>query len=171
MHPTRGRRRRFVAVTVALALVAAACTSDGDEAAGPPVPDQDFETFDGEVTSLPAFEGEPMVVNFWASWCAPCIAEMPDFERVHLDAGDQVRFVGLNTQDSLEQAQELVEQTGVTYDLGLDPEGDLFRAFEVSSMPSTFFIDEHGGIVHRQAGLITEEQLRELIGEHLGTDV
>ncbi len=170
MHPTRGRCR-LAAVTVALTLVAAGCAAAGDDAGGPPVPDQGFETFDGEVTSLPEFEGEPMVVNFWASWCAPCVAEMPDFERVHLDAGDQVRFVGLNTQDALPQAEELVEQTGVTYDLGLDPEGELFRAFEVSSMPSTFFVDEHGGIVHRQAGLITEEQLRELIAEHLGTDV
>ena len=171
MPPTRGRRRRLAVVTVVLALVAAACTADGGDTAGPPVPDQTFETFDGEVTSLPELEGEPMVVNFWASWCAPCIAEMPDFERVHQDAGEAVRFVGLNTQDSLPQAEALVEETGVTYDLGLDPEGELFRAFEVSSMPSTFFVDEQGGIVHRQAGLITEEQLRELIGEHLGTDV
>ncbi len=158
-------RLRGAAVLVA-AVVLAACGSD-EEAAGPPVPDDSFETFEGETTSLAAYAGEPLVVNFWASWCPPCIAEMPDLERVHQDVADEVRFIGLNTQDSLPAAEELVVETGVTYDLGLDPDGELFRAFGVTSMPSTFFVDADGRIVHRQAGLITEQQLRDLVDDHL----
>ena len=164
-RPPQPPRRLRGALLVVAAVVLAACGSD--EAAGPPVPDDSYETFEGETTSLAAYEGEPLVVNFWASWCPPCIAEMPDFERVHSDLADEVAFVGLNTQDSLPAAEELVAETGVTYDLGLDPDGELFRAFEVSSMPSTFFVDTDGRIVHRQAGLITEQQLRDLIDEHL----
>lgn len=136
-------------------------------AAGPPVPDRTFETFDGQERSLTEFTGTPLVVNFWASWCPPCVAEMPDLERVHVDLGDEVRFIGLNTQDSLQQAETLVTQTGVTYDLGLDPEGALFSDFEVVAMPTTFFVDDAGAIVHRHAGLLTEQQLRDLIDEHL----
>jgi len=150
-------------------VVLAACSDqEPDEPAGPPVPDRTYETLDGDRTSLEALEGEPLVVNFFASWCPPCVAEMPDFERVHLDVRDRVRFVGLNTQDNLAAAQDLIAQTGVTYDIGLDPDGELFRDFEVIAMPSTFFVDEAGAVVHRHAGLMTEQQLRDLIDEHLG---
>jgi cytochrome c biogenesis protein CcmG, thiol:disulfide interchange protein DsbE len=161
--------RRRMTLLAGLALVLAACSGDddGEVADGPPVPDREFETFEGEVTSLPQMAGEPIVVNFWASWCAPCIAEMPDFETVHQDLQGQVRFLGLNTQDDRASADDLVEQTGVTYDLALDTDGDLFRDFEVFAMPSTYFVNEDGIIVHRHSGLATEDQLRDLIDEHL----
>ncbi len=159
---------RTTLTALAVALLLAACgAADGGEAAGPPVPDRAFETFDGEVTSLPALAGDPLVVNFFASWCPPCVAEMPDFQRVHLDRGDDVRFVGIATQDGETAARALVEQTGVTYDLAWDPEGALFRDFEVVAMPSTFFVDADGAIVHRHAGLLTEHDLHALIDEHL----
>jgi len=158
-------RPTLSALFAVLMLLATACADGSD--AGPPVPDLAYETFDGDQASLADLAGEPAVVNFWASWCPPCVAEMPDFERVHLDVRDEVRFVGINTQDSLPEAQRLVEETGVTYDLGLDPNGELFREFGVVSMPSTFFVTDEGTVAHRHAGLLTEAQLRELIDEHL----
>jgi cytochrome c biogenesis protein CcmG, thiol:disulfide interchange protein DsbE len=163
-------RARVVAALIALALLAllaAACSSDTTPAAGPAVPDRAYETLDGDQGSLADHVGEPMVVNFFASWCPPCVAEMPDLERVHLAVQDEVRFVGLNTQDSSAAAADLVELTGVSYDIGLDPDGELFRDFEVIAMPSTFFVDADGAIVHRHAGLLTETQLRELVDQHL----
>ena len=159
---------RSLLVVAAWLLTACAALTGTDEAEGPRVTDRPFDTFEGAQLSLPELAGDPLVVNFWASWCPPCIAEMPDLERVHADIGDQVRFIGLNTQDDLAQAADLADQTGVTYQLGLDPEGALFRDFEVVSMPSTFLVDADGVIVHRHAGLLTEQQLRELIDEHLG---
>jgi thiol-disulfide isomerase/thioredoxin len=166
--PVRQQPFLRVAAAIASLLVVAACSDAGDERAGPPVPDRTFETFNGTATSLTAFD-EPLVVNFWASWCPPCVAEMPDFERVHQAVHDEVRFVGINTQDARFDADRLAEQTGVTYDLALDPDGDLFRDFEVVAMPSTFFVNAEGSVVHRHAGLLTEQQLRDLIDEHLGT--
>ncbi len=155
---------------VAGVLVVAACSAPdeaGQVAAGPPVPDLAFTTFDGEETSLAEFDDEPLVVNFWASWCPPCLAEMPDFEEVHQERAGEVTFVGLNTQDAVEAARAVAEQTGVTYLLGFDPDGELFRAFEVASMPSTYLVDRNGHIRHRHAGLMTADQLRGAIDEHL----
>lgn len=171
-RPSRSLHLRAVGAVLAAALVLAACASGDDPTqdaapAGPPVPDRTYETFDGDQTSLPAFAGEPLVVNFWASWCPPCIAEMPEFEQVHLARQDEVRFIGLNTQDNREQAERLREDTGVTYDLGLDPDGALFADFEVIGMPSTYFVDAQGAIVHRHAGILSEQQLHDLIDEHL----
>jgi cytochrome c biogenesis protein CcmG, thiol:disulfide interchange protein DsbE len=151
-----------------LVLVVVACSSAEPAApGGPAVPERGFVTFEGERTSLPELTGTPIVVNFWASWCGPCVAEMPDFERVHRDLDGRVRFLGLNTQDDRAAADALVERTGVTYDLALDPDGDLFRDFEVFAMPSTFFVDAEGHVVHRHSGLATERQLRDLIDQHL----
>lgn len=163
-------RPRGVWIAALVALVASGCAAGSDGAdpdAGPPVPDRSYETFDGERTSLRAFEGEPLVVNFWASWCPPCVAEMPEFERVHLARQGEVRFVGLNTQDDLAAAEALVTQTGVTYDLGLDPDGELFRDLEVIAMPSTYFVNAAGAVVHRHAGILSQSRLGELIDEHL----
>ncbi len=161
-----------VAVLLVAALLLQACatiTGAGAEAAdGPRVPDRSMATLDGEELSLASMAGEPLVVNLWASWCPPCVVEMPDLERVHLDLGEQVRFVGVNTQDDLVQAQALAEQTGVTYELTLDPDGAVFRELEAVAMPTTFLVDADGVIVHRHAGLLTEQQLREMLDEHLG---
>lgn len=167
MGPRRLRSALLVAVAALILAACGAASENGDDAGGPPVPDREFETFDGEVTSLPELGGQPMVVNFWASWCPPCIAEMPYLESVHVELADEVRFVGLNTQDNEAAAFEVVEITGVTYELGWDPDGDLFRDFGVVSMPSTFFVSADGKTVHRHAGILTEQQIRDLIDEHL----
>ncbi len=161
------QRGYLTAIFAVVAVIAAACGSTASPSAGPPVPDHVYERLDGDAESLADRGGEPMVVNFFASWCPPCVAEMPDLETVHRDRQDEVQFVGLNTQDSATAARDLVELTGVTYDIGLDPDGELFRAFEVIAMPSTFFVDAEGAIVHRHAGIMTESQLRDLIDEHL----
>jgi DsbE subfamily thiol:disulfide oxidoreductase len=158
----------LLASVLLLQACAGATGDDGRAATGPHLPERTLATLDGGELSLPAAEGQPQVVNLWASWCPPCVAEMPDLERVHLDVAEQVRFLGINTQDELDEAEALVARTGVTYDIGLDPDGALFGDLEVVSMPSTFLVDGDGVIVHRHAGLLTEGQLRDLLAEHLG---
>lgn len=165
------RPLRSLLAATAAAWVLAACSAGSvppetdDQAL-----DRELSTFDGDPTSLRDLTGDPLVVNFWASWCAPCIAEMPDFEEVHRDLGDRVRFVGVNTQDERENALRMVDRTGVTYDLVRDPGGDLFRDLEVFAMPTTYFIDARGVVAHRHSGLATQQQLRDLIAEHLDED-
>jgi cytochrome c biogenesis protein CcmG, thiol:disulfide interchange protein DsbE len=162
--------RGAVLLVAVLLLQACATVADpGDvDAAGPRVPDRSMATLDGAQLSLADLTGDPLVVNLWASWCPPCVAEMPDLERVHLDLGEQVRFVGINTQDDVAEADALAARTGVTYELTLDPDGAVFRDLEVVAMPTTFLVDADGVIVHRHAGLLTEQQLRQLLDEHLG---
>lgn len=130
---------------------------------GEPVPEQDFEMFDGTTASMADYEGQPVVVNFWASWCPPCVAEMPDLETIHGEFADEVAFLGINTQDSPGAAADLVEQTGVTYDLARDPDGELFQAFGVFGMPTTFFVSADGEIVERHTGIMTLDQMRDFV--------
>lgn len=172
---------RIVVAAALTAVVLAACggsdpgtgpvdpgaTPSGD---GERVPSMAVEAFDGTEVKLSDYTGTPLVVNFWASWCPPCVAEMPDLEAVHQATADQVTFVGVDTQDQPEAAARLVEETGVTYDLVRDPDGALFRAFGVFGMPSTFYVDATGTIVGRHTGLLTQDALFADLEENLGVE-
>jgi thiol-disulfide isomerase/thioredoxin len=125
----------------------------------------EFETFDGSTTSLAALRGQPMIVNFWASTCQACIAEMPDFEQVHQMVGDDVTIVGINTSDRADAADEFAAKTGVTYLLGRDPDGFLFREVEGLAMPTTLFLDPAGELIDSHAGTLNADQLNDKIEE------
>lgn len=174
------RQRRLLIGGSVVALVAAAIAvtalilgSDGSESGaqatsgGEAAPEVSFESFDGNTASLADYRGKLLVVNFWASWCPPCIAEMPEFEEVHQKLGGEVAFLGINTQDTPEAAAVIAEETGVSYDLARDPEAELFGAFQVFGMPSTFFISPEGEILDRFTGATTGEQLEQKIRELL----
>ena len=111
---------------------------------------------------------KPVVLNFFASWCAPCITEMPGFEAVHQSVGDQVTVVGLAYQDSPEAALDTVERTGVTYPTYTDPQGSALTYFQGLSMPSTVFIDASGEVVDVVSGALSESELRGKISDLLG---
>jgi cytochrome c biogenesis protein CcmG, thiol:disulfide interchange protein DsbE len=179
---------RVTVMSVAAALLLAACagseqTAEVSEDAAPagadapavavrdPLPAMEVVDFDGEQISLADYTGTPLVVNFWASWCPPCIAEMPDLEAVSQLADGRVAFVGVNTQDTQDRAEELAERTGVTYDLVRDPDAELFQAFGVFAMPTTFYVDATGDIVGRHSGLLTRDALVDDLARHLDVDV
>jgi thiol-disulfide isomerase/thioredoxin len=147
-------------------------TSPDEQAAPPPdtterdVPAHAIEYWDGRPGSLTDFLGEPVVLNFFASWCAPCVDEMPAFEEVHQELGDQVRFVGVNRADRREDAERIIEQTGITYEVvsGPDP---LLESLEGLTMPTTVFITADGRVVRLHSGPMDQEQLRNAIDEEL----
>lgn len=166
--------RRIASIVLALALLTAACTAidSHDEPAGPAVTagddaavlDVGLEGFDGSATTLADYAGSPVVVNFWASWCPSCVAELgaalqPAYEAV----GHEVAFLGVNIQDEHEAAVRLAEETGVLFDLASDPNGDLYVAFGAIGMPFTALVDADGNVVARHNGPLTEAQLLDLI--------
>ena len=121
---------------------------------GQQLPDLELATLDGDVVRLTSWEGTPLVVNFWASWCPPCLKEMPEFEQVAQQRRGQVTFVGLNVREDADTARQLAAQTGVTYDLALDTDGSAARAFGVVNMPTTVFVAADGTIVGVHTGAL-----------------
>ena len=127
-----------------------------------------FTYFDGTQATTAEFTGRPTVLNFWASNCAACVAEMPEFEEVHLALADQVDFIGMNTADvSREAAERLAEQTGVTYPLADDTSSMVFREFSGFVMPTTVFLNPQGQIAFTWNGVLTGDELTRLINEHI----
>lgn len=137
------------------------------DAVGEPVLDDPYETFAGEQASLADYEGTPLVVNFFASWCVPCVNEMPDFEQVHQELGDEVAFVGLAVRESQEDSEGIVEETGVTYDLGRDPMGDLLTALGGVAMPTTVLVDADGTVTSVSNGELSAAELAEKVRTEL----
>jgi thiol-disulfide isomerase/thioredoxin len=127
--------------------------------------DISFTRFDGTDGTLAEYEGKPLVVNFFASWCVPCVKEMPDFEAVHRQLGDRVAFVGANVSDQLADGKALAAKTGVTYDLVRDPRQELLLAFGGVAMPTTAFIDATGKIVKVESKSFTADELRQQVEE------
>lgn len=182
--------RRTIALAAVVAAVAAACGSsdstpeiglggapEATSAApsalpGPTGTDDvfvtEFQDFNGGVTTLAETgAGKPVVLNFFASWCPNCVAEMPDFEVVNQERGTEVQLVGLATQDAPTDALELVDTTGVTYPLGLDPQGEFFNVFQGLGMPTTVFLTADGEVAHVFTGQLSTEALSDKIDEFL----
>ena len=111
---------------------------------------------------------KPVVLNFFASWCAPCLTEMPGFEAVHQSLGDQVTMVGMAYDDQPEDALDTVERTGVTYPTYSDLEGTAITYFGGLAMPTTVFIDASGEVVDVVPGAMSENELRGKINDLLG---
>lgn len=178
---------RLVASSTVLALIAAVATyvvldDDGETAATGTVPvlsltpeadlpsldEVTFTTFDDEVVKLASLRGDPLLVNFFASTCVPCITEMPDFERVYQEVKDEVAFLGLAVVDRPGDAQALVERTGVTYPTAQDPDGSVIAVLEGTVLPTTVLMDADGTVLARRSGQMTAEELRSLLSDELG---
>jgi cytochrome c biogenesis protein CcmG, thiol:disulfide interchange protein DsbE len=135
---------------------------DGAEAAGTYLPHEAWERFDGEgEASLADYAGRPLVLNFFASYCIPCAREMPALQTVADELGDRVAVVGLNLADEEDAARALVEQTGVTYDLGRDADGAIAQALGVVNLPTTVFATPDHEVVEVHTGALSEDELRE----------
>ena len=167
---TLARRHRLAALAL-FAVVMAACGSSGDDAASQGgLPDVEVERFDdGSTISLADIEG-PAVVNLWATWCAPCRREIPDFEAVHQARGDEVRFVGVNIGENVARASEFLTEVGATYDQFLDAEGYVVTELRTTTMPVTLVLDADGAISTRHLGPMDQGDLNDAIDEALAVN-
>jgi thiol-disulfide isomerase/thioredoxin len=180
---------RTLVVSTVLALIAAVAVvvvlGGGDDGGSdrssvvtiPLVPDGEpvdpdeatFTEFDGEVVALSSLRGTPVVVNFFASFCTPCITEMPAFESVHQALGDQVTFLGLAVADRTDEAQDLVERTKVTYRTAQDRDASVIEALGGGThLPTTVLLDADGAVVDRHAGALDADELRAWLADELG---
>lgn len=125
-----------------------------------PAPDFTAPGLNSASVRLADLRGRPVVLNFWASWCPPCRAEMPEFERVWQTYRDQgVIFVGVNTSDRGDKAQSFLLESKVSYQNVVDATNDIAVMFAATSLPTTVFIDREGRIVSRRVGAMSAQQV------------
>jgi len=158
----------FLALLTGFLLIDALTTDDSTLPAGDPPPEVSFELIDGGTTTFADFRGTPTIVNFFASWCAPCIRELPDIQAASETYAGEVNVIGLSVSDRLEDTRALLVETGVTFPVGLDPNGSIHREIaDLGVMPSTAFIAADGTLLSVQAGTISAADLDERIRNEL----
>lgn len=127
------------------------------------VPDFTVYDRDGNEVHLSDFVGKPVVLNFWASWCSPCKKEMPYFDALYCEYGDQIHFVMVNAtdgyQETMESALEYLDGTEYKFPVYFDSDSDAITAYGVSAFPTTFFFDASGNPVAYGQGSMDEETL------------
>lgn len=134
----------------------------------PPAPDFTLDRLDRDGTlTLSDLRGKAVVINFWASWCGPCKDEAPELERAwreHRDEGLVV--VGVNFDDARSAARAFMDETGMTYPVVADRDGDVVVDYGLTGVPETFFVDRRGRLVGvRIAGPVNAEKFRDQFQE------
>lgn len=125
----------------------------------------------GPDVDLSTLRGTPLVVNVWASWCPPCIAEMPILTSAAADLRGEVQFLGVDIQDRDAAALEMLMAFGADFPSVVDEAGQIRSQLAISGPPVTFFVDERGVIVGRHDGALpSTEYFNALLEQYLGID-
>ena len=162
MRPVRSR---LLVATVLCAFVAVGCSSgvgdDGYEGPLLPADPDELPAFDmaSYEQLLAELEGTPVLVNIWASWCAPCRDEAPHLASAHQAFGDRVQFLGLDILDERGSAREFMREYGWTYPSVFDATGAIRDGLGILGQPATLFYDPSGQLVKTWSGPLTDEAL------------
>lgn len=145
---------------------ASVSSDDASSQEGQVIEAPDFTMLDGEgnEVTLSSLRGKPVVLNFWATWCPFCVEEMPHFQKLYEEMGDEVQFVMLNATDgrreTQEKAKDWIAKSGYTFPVYYDTTQEAFASYGLSGLPATFFIDAEGILVAGVPGMIDEEILQ-----------
>lgn len=132
---------------------------------GKTAPDFELQDLSGKNVKLSDFRGKNVILNFWASWCPPCREEMPEFQRIYAENSDSLAVIGINLQESKENADAFVKKLGITFPILLDPNARVKDMYNVFTQPVTYFIDKDRKIVDKKFGPLTSEEINEKIAK------
>lgn len=140
---------------------------------GEPAPSFTLSDPDGNDISLADFEGQPVMINFWATWCAPCEVEMPEIQAMHEKyQAEGFVVLALNQDESAETVATYVDERDLTFTMLLDTNSVVTASYGAfGTLPSSYFIDRNGIIAARHIGIVSEEQMETYLAEILPLSV
>ncbi|WP_404406467.1 peroxiredoxin family protein [Jeotgalibacillus malaysiensis] len=147
---------------------AAPVESSGAVKEGNPVPAVEVTTFDGETVNLRDYQGKKVILNFWATWCPPCIAEMPHmqeyYENEAQDQNVEILAVNLTSKDNgMDRIGSFIDDYGLTFPVLLDETGAMGDEFQAFTIPTTYLIDEEGVIQRKLLGPMDRDMMVDMM--------
>ena len=135
---------------------------------GVQAPDFTGELIDCTSITLSELQGKPVIINFWATWCGPCVKEMPAFERLKDDFGDKIGIIAVNCGDDAGTVKDFMEENGYTFPVVLDEEYSISMLYPTNSIPYTVVVDAEGKVTHISTGALDADTMYERYKEALG---
>ena len=126
---------------------------------GLPAPDFTLTSLDGKKVRLSDLRGKIVLINFWATWCAPCRLEMPLIQERAERYSSQLAVLGVNFDEPQDQVQSFVDELGLRFDVLLDPGAQVQDLYQVRGYPTSLFVDEAGIVRFIHIGFLSEEQM------------
>jgi peroxiredoxin len=128
-------------------------------------PDFSADAVAGDTIRLSALRGQVVILNFWATWCGPCVIEMPVLQRTYQQReSDGVVVLAINNRETATQIAPFRERFGLTFPILLDQNGAIQNQYAVTQYPSSLILDKEGVIVARHLGVLTPKLLNEILG-------
>lgn len=125
-----------------------------------------LETVDGDHVSLKDFEGKVVLINFWATWCPPCRAEIPDIQATYeARRGDGFVVLGVNVEESRATVQQFMGEFEMTYPVLLDEGGKVLQMYRANGLPMSVIVDREGVIRARHVGYLSADQLEKYLAD------
>lgn len=128
--------------------------------------DYDFELEDlnGNKVALSDFKGKKVFLNFWATWCPPCKAEMPDIEKLYQETKNtELVILAINVGEDKKTVQDFIKDKGYNFPVLLDVKGEISQMYQVTGIPTSYFIDTEGYLDDGATGAISLESMKEFV--------
>ncbi len=123
--------------------------------------DLQLKTLDGESTSLKKlYQDKPVYLNFWASWCPPCVKEIPHIQNLQKQYGDKINFVAVTVDENPNDAKAFVKKTGITMPIYTGDIDTIAKTYDVSAIPVSIIIGKGGKIIAKNVGGMDEQALK-----------
>ena len=124
-----------------------------------------LDSLDGSQVELLSDSRHPILINFWATWCPPCVAEMATIQQFYNDSDRAFRVLAVNADEPAEDVQRFANEHDLSFDILLDPGGNVQELYRLRGYPTSFFLDGDGVVRKEHVGLLTEGKLREYLIE------
>lgn len=144
--------KRLIAILVmiltsGLLIIGCATGSEPIAAVSEAAPDFQLQNLDGQPISLSDFKGKPVLINFWATWCGPCVSEMPYIQEIHEEWPDKGLVVlAINIGDSSSEVEQFLQNHNLSLPVLLDTKKVVAQRYSIRAIPTTFFLDKDGMI-------------------------
>jgi cytochrome c biogenesis protein CcmG/thiol:disulfide interchange protein DsbE len=144
---------------------ASSTAGQGDVSIGSQAPDFELAELEGPSLHLKDLRGQPVLINFWATWCVPCVTEMPLIQSAYVKSQGSFTVLGVNADEPVSDVQSFLAGMDLSFDILLDPGGKVQNLYRLRGYPTSYFVDKDGIIRAIQIGQLSESQLNRYLSQ------